>query len=49
MFIALSVKNKVEFVNGMIHKPTSNHVLFPTWKRCNNMVALWLVHSMSTE
>ena len=38
MLIALSAKNKVDFVSGTICKPASNHALFPMWKRCNNIV-----------
>lgn len=49
MFTALSAKNKVEFVDGSLPQPASNHILFSTWKRCNDMVVSWLVHSVSTS
>jgi len=48
MLIALSLKNKVEFVDGLIQQPTSNHTLFSSWKKCNDNVVLWLVHFVST-
>ena len=38
MLIVLSVKNKVEFVDGSIQGYALNHTLHTTWKRCNNMV-----------
>ena len=44
---ALSAKNKVEFVDDSIKRYASNHVLLAAWKRCNNMVVYWLVHSVS--
>nr|KYP71896.1 Copia protein [Cajanus cajan] len=47
MLTALSAKNKVEFFDGTITQPAPNHVLFSVWKRFNNMVISWLVHSVS--
>nr|KYP60375.1 hypothetical protein KK1_022777 [Cajanus cajan] len=47
MITALSAKNKSEFVDGTIRRPTPDHSLYSTWKRCNNMVVSWLVHSIS--
>ena len=47
MLTALSAKNKSEFVDGSIPRPASNHALHAAWKRCNNMVVSWLVHSVS--
>ena len=49
MLTALSAKNKVEFIDGSISKPAMTHALFSMWKRCNNMVVSWLVHSVSTS
>ncbi|KHN28850.1 hypothetical protein glysoja_033905, partial [Glycine soja] len=47
MLIALSAKNKIEFIDGSIQKCASNHPLHAAWRRCNNMVVSWLVHSVS--
>ena len=47
MLTALSAKNKVKFVNRSIKGYASNRTLHTTWKRCNNMVVDWLVHSVS--
>nr|KYP36052.1 Retrovirus-related Pol polyprotein from transposon TNT 1-94 [Cajanus cajan] len=47
MITALSAKNKVEFVDGSIQRPTQSDTLHAAWKRCNNMVVSWIVHSVS--
>ncbi|KAG4932957.1 hypothetical protein JHK82_047262 [Glycine max] len=47
MLIALSAKSKIEFIDGSIQKCASNHPLHAAWRRCNNMVVSWLVHSVS--
>jgi len=47
MLTTLSAKNKVEFVNGSIQEHPSSHPLHAAWRRCNNMVVSWLVHSVS--
>jgi len=49
MLTALSAKNKIEFVDGSIQKYASNHPLHAAWRRCNNMVVSWLVHSISAS
>ncbi|KHN16121.1 hypothetical protein glysoja_012097, partial [Glycine soja] len=49
MLTALSAKNKVEFVDGSIQGYPSNHTLHTAWKKCNNMVVSWLVHSFSAS
>ncbi|XP_014522577.1 uncharacterized protein LOC106779060, partial [Vigna radiata var. radiata] len=47
MLTALSAKNKSEFVDQTLSKPSTTDDLYPAWKRCNNMVVSWLVHSIS--
>jgi len=47
MLIALSAKKKTDFVDGSIQRYASNHPLQAAWRRCNNMVISWLVHSVS--
>jgi len=46
---ALSAKNKVEFINGTTTRPLETDPSFSSWTRCNNMVASWLVHSVSVH
>ena len=48
MLTTLSAKNKVEFVDGTISQPVITHPLHSAWKRCNNMVISWIVHSVSS-
>lgn len=47
MLTALSMKNKVESVDGLIQGYPSNHALHAAKKRCNNIVVSWLVRSVS--
>jgi len=50
MLFALSVKNKLGFVDGSIPEPqgTDNNLLNP-WARNNNMVISWILNSVSKE
>lgn len=45
--LALNVRNKLGFVNGTISKPSENDPTFGSWSRCNDMVATWLLNSVS--
>lgn len=50
MAIALSVKNKLDFVNGTITKPEgTNSDLINFWIRNNNMVISWIFNSISKK
>ncbi|OMO95912.1 NB-ARC domain-containing protein [Corchorus capsularis] len=49
MQMALLSKNKLDFVDGTIPVPASTAPLFLAWKRCNNLVISWLVHSVSAS
>jgi len=44
---AFNAKNKLEFVDDSLLQPTPNHALHAAWKCSNNMVVLWLIHSVS--
>jgi len=50
MKIALSVKNKLGFIDGSIAKPEiSDAVLYNAWNRNNNIVLSWILNSVSKE
>ena len=50
MKIALSVKNKLGFVDGTILKPEiENAALYNAWNRNNNIVLAWILNSVSKE
>ena len=50
MLIALSVKNKVGFVNGDLQKPNSSEAnMYNSWMRNNNLVISWILNSVSKE
>ena len=50
MTIALSIKNKLGFIDGLIPKSTSNDLsLLPTWIHYNNMVISWILNLVSKE
>ena len=46
---ALSVKNKVGFVNGKVQKPTETSPTFAQWERCDDMVTSWILNSLSKD
>ena len=47
MTTALIAKNKFEFVDGSTPEPAKDEDIYQAWRRCNNMVVSWLVHSVS--
>ncbi|XP_022851410.1 uncharacterized protein LOC111373157 [Olea europaea var. sylvestris] len=49
MKIALSVKNKLGFINGSISRPAGNDDLLKSWMRNNNIVISWILNSVSKE
>uniref|UniRef100_A0A6N2N5W9 Uncharacterized protein n=1 Tax=Salix viminalis TaxID=40686 RepID=A0A6N2N5W9_SALVM len=50
MSMALTVKNKIGFVDGSIKEPTEDKLdEVQQWKRCNNLVKTWLLGSMSKD
>lgn len=50
MTMALTVKNKVGFIDGSIKEPdVSAADELQQWNRCNNLVETWLLGSMSKE
>lgn len=49
MTIALSVKNKLGFIDASIQKPASNSDQLTAWIRNNNMVISWILNSVSKD
>ncbi|XP_019150240.1 PREDICTED: uncharacterized protein LOC109147058 [Ipomoea nil] len=49
MEMALLSKNKLGFVDGTIPIPNIGEVKYPYWRRCNNMVATWIMRAISPE
>ncbi|KAF5443154.1 hypothetical protein F2P56_035737 [Juglans regia] len=48
--IALTVKNKIAFIDGNLSQPSSeNQTLQVAWLRANNLVLSWLMNSISKE
>nr|KYP62153.1 hypothetical protein KK1_016678 [Cajanus cajan] len=47
METSLSAKNKLEFIDGSASEPPLDDRFHGAWKRCNNMVASWIVNSVS--
>ncbi|XP_019171060.1 PREDICTED: uncharacterized protein LOC109166622 [Ipomoea nil] len=48
MTMALSCKNKVAFINGIIKKPPQDDLeRYYVWERCNNIVCAWIVRTLS--
>ncbi|VFQ66343.1 unnamed protein product [Cuscuta campestris] len=49
MKIALSAKNKLGFVNGLIQKPNNSPAQLLAWQRYNEMVTSWILNVLSKE
>lgn len=47
MMLALSVKNKVVFIDGAVKRPSKEDVAFTNvWNRGNNVALFWILNSM---
>ena len=44
-----SWSRSIEFVDGSAPEPPKTDRMHGTWRRCNNMVVSWIVHSVSTS
>ena len=49
ILMALNVRNKLGFINGMISKPPEDHRDFGAWSRCNDIVSTWLMNSVDKK
>nr|XP_009592340.1 uncharacterized protein LOC104089199 [Nicotiana tomentosiformis] len=46
---ALSVKNKLGFINGDSKRPDVTSLHFRQWERCDDMVTSWILNSLSKD
>ncbi|XP_019255029.1 PREDICTED: uncharacterized protein LOC109233601 [Nicotiana attenuata] len=46
---ALSMKNKVGFINGKCRKPEPQDPKYDQWERCDDMVTSWILNSISKD
>ncbi|XP_009774597.1 uncharacterized protein LOC107760351 [Nicotiana tabacum] len=46
---ALSMKNKVGFINGKCGKPDSKDPTFDQWEQCDNVVTSWILNFLSKD
>ncbi|CAN1299601.1 hypothetical protein LINPERPRIM_LOCUS24263 [Linum perenne] len=47
--VALSIKNKLQFINGTSSKPDSSDSSYAAWIRCNFAVLSWILNSVSDD
>lgn len=47
--MALNVRNKLGFIDGTISRPPPTDRNYGAWSRCNNIVATWLMNSVSKK
>ncbi|XP_019242113.1 PREDICTED: uncharacterized protein LOC109222183, partial [Nicotiana attenuata] len=49
VLVAISIRNKLDFINGNSQKPSPVSPLARQWQRFNDLVISWLVNSLSKE
>ncbi|XP_060188475.1 uncharacterized protein LOC132617483 [Lycium barbarum] len=49
ILIALSIRNKLDFIHGTTKKPPEGSPLLRQWQRCNDLVVAWLANSVTKE
>ena len=49
MAMALTMKNKIGFIDGTISRAAQTNLLFNAWNRCNSMVTSWIINSVSKD
>ncbi|XP_020424441.1 uncharacterized protein LOC109950304 [Prunus persica] len=47
--MGLSAKNKIGFIDGTITALSFKDAKYATWKKCNDMVTLWIVNSVHSD
>ncbi|XP_019237814.1 PREDICTED: uncharacterized protein LOC109217967 [Nicotiana attenuata] len=49
ILVALSIRNKLDFISDSSTKPPVGSPLARQWQRCNDLVVSWLINSLSKE
>ncbi|XP_019423024.1 PREDICTED: uncharacterized protein LOC109332496 [Lupinus angustifolius] len=49
MWMSLKTKNKLQFIDGSLLKPSVEDLSFSTWDRVNTMVVSWLTQSIDAS
>nr|XP_016490342.1 PREDICTED: uncharacterized protein LOC107810117 [Nicotiana tabacum] len=49
ILIALSMRNKLNFINGTTKNPYVGSPVVRQWQRCNDLVISWLTNSLTKE
>ncbi|XP_009623169.1 uncharacterized protein [Nicotiana tomentosiformis] len=49
ILVALSVRNKMEFIHGTSERPPEGSTLLRQWQICNDLVVAWLANSVTKE
>ncbi|XP_042972774.1 uncharacterized protein LOC122304578 [Carya illinoinensis] len=47
--LTISIKNKLEFLDGKIPTPAHDDPLYIPWMRCNNIILSWILNSITKE
>ncbi|EOX93752.1 Uncharacterized protein TCM_002670 [Theobroma cacao] len=46
-YLALSIRNKLGFIDGAIPQPLVTDKLYMTWMRCNNLIVAWILECLT--
>lgn len=49
LLFVLAICNKMSFVDGTINEPKSIDPLFGPWNKCNKLIIVWLLDSISSK
>ncbi|RHN48529.1 putative transcription factor interactor and regulator CCHC(Zn) family [Medicago truncatula] len=49
MLLSLSAKNKLGLIDGTVKAPSADDPKLPLWKRCNDLVLTWILHSIEPD
>ncbi|XP_059277559.1 uncharacterized protein LOC132031606 [Lycium ferocissimum] len=49
ILVALSVRNKLGFIQGISTRPPDSSPLARQWQRCNDLVVSWLINSLTKD
>lgn len=49
ILVALSVRNKLNFIHGTSERPPEGFSLLRQWQRCNDLVIAWLANTVTKD